>query len=123
MHDRNTPDATPRSLLPLKPLEFSVLLALAEEELHGYGIVKRIGDHSGGSVQVAPGNLYQVLDRMIGTGLVERVRRRDADDLRRRYYGITSLGRQVVVAEAARLRELLRRVDRLDIRPATESGG
>ena len=114
---------TPRStdidaLLPLRPLEFSILIALSEEDRYGYDIVKRIAERSGGSVRLAPGNLYQVLDRMIEAGLIEMKRRRDRADERRRYYGITALGRRVARAEAGRLEELLRTARGLDVLPS-----
>lgn len=101
------------ALLPLKPLELSILLALEEDERYGYDIVKRIAERSGGSVRLAPGNLYAVLDRLIAHGLIEQTARVDAEDERRRYYVTTGLGRQVMKAEADRLREVLRTVDGL----------
>jgi DNA-binding PadR family transcriptional regulator len=103
----------PAELLPLKPIELSVLTALSEEERYGYDIVKRIAESSAGAVKLAPGNLYSVLDRLIGAGLIQETRRADTEDERRRYYGVTALGRRVLVAEAARLRELLRTVEGL----------
>lgn len=107
----------PLSLLPLRPLEFSILVALAEDDRYGYDIVKRIAERSGGSVRLAPGNLYQVLDRMIEGGLIEAKRRRDRGDERRRYYGITALGRRAARAEAARLDELLHTARGLEMLP------
>jgi DNA-binding PadR family transcriptional regulator len=107
----------PLELLPLRPLEFSILLALAEEDRYGYDIVKRIAERSGGGVRLAPGNLYQVLDRLIDAGVIETRMRRDQQDERRRYYGITAFGQRVVAAEAARLEELMRTVRDLAILP------
>lgn len=108
----------PHDLLPLRPLEFSILLALAETDRYGYDIVKRIAERSGGGVKLAPGNLYQVLDRLMAEGLIESKRRRDRADERRRYYGITAFGRRVVAAEAARLEELMRTARGLALLPA-----
>lgn len=108
----------PLELLPLRPLEFSILLALAEEDRYGYDIVKRIADRSGGAVRLAPGNLYQVLDRLIEAGLIDIRARRDEQDERRRYYGITPFGRRVATAEAARLEDLMRTVRDLKILPS-----
>jgi DNA-binding PadR family transcriptional regulator len=108
---RRTPK--PTELLPLKPLELSILTALGEAERYGYDIVKRISERSAGAVKLAPGNLYSVLDRLIGAGLIQETRRADEEDERRRYYGITALGRRVLAAEAARLREVLRTLDAL----------
>jgi len=107
-----------RALLPLKPLEFSILVALAEGPSYGYGIVKRIGERSGGGVKLAPGNLYQVLDRLIAAGLIEPMEVEDEE--RRRWYGLTRFGRRVAAAEAARLRELMETVEALRLLP--ESG-
>jgi DNA-binding PadR family transcriptional regulator len=105
------------TLLPLRPLEFSILLALAEGDRYGYDIVKRIAERSGGGVQLAPGNLYQVMDRLIGEGLIEAKRRRDPRDERRRYYGITEHGRRVAAAEAARLEAVVRTARGLELLP------
>lgn len=105
------PDPDVLRHLPLKPLDFSVLLVLAREPSYGYGIVKAVGKASGGSVRLAPGNLYQVVDRMTAAGLVreageDEIPAAGADD-RRRYYAITPLGRRVAEAEAARLEAVM----------------
>lgn len=107
--------------LPLRPLEFSILIALAEQERHGYGIVKRIAERSGGGVRLAPGNLYQVLDRLVDGGLIEERPAKKRAAGRRRYYGITAEGRRVAAAEGARLKALVRTVDRLDLQVDTGS--
>jgi DNA-binding PadR family transcriptional regulator len=107
----------PQERMPLKPVEFSVLLALAEEDRYGYEIVKRIAERTGGGVRLAPGNLYQVLDRLMELGLIAERSRVDRADLRRRYYGITGQGRKVLAAEASRLREMVRTAERLDLLP------
>lgn len=104
-----------RNELPLKPIEFSILVALAEQDRHGYGIVKRIGERSGGGVKLAPGNLYQVLDRLVDAGLIEERTQKRRGDGRRRYYGITTEGRRMAALEGARLKALVRTVDRLDL--------
>lgn len=101
----------------MRPLDLSVLVALAEEELYGYAIVKRIAERDAGAVRLAPGNLYTVLDRLIADGLIEAVERVDPEDARRRYYGITALGRRVAAAEAGRLRAVVRTADRLGLAP------
>ena len=110
---RKTEDEV-RARLPLRPLEFSILLALAEGDLHGYGIAKRIAERDAGGVELAPGNLYGVLDRLIGGGLIE-ARRRRVGDGRRRDYGLTELGRRVASAEAERLREVVQTAIRLEL--------
>lgn len=102
--------ADPHSLLPLRPVEFLLLVALAESELHGYALTKEITERSHGLIRLEPGNLYRVIKRLAEDGLVEAAGRRDAADAgaeRRLYYRITALGRRVASAEASRLRALL----------------
>lgn len=122
----SSPDPpAPETLLPLKALEFSILLVLAREESYGYGIVQAISDRDAGGLELAPGNLYHVLDRMIGQGLIREAERRerpDDADSRRRYYAITPFGRQVARAEAERLRAVLGTAESLELL-AGEGGG
>ncbi len=104
----------PKELLPLRPIEFLVLLVLAESERHGYGIVQDIEAVSNGSVKLLPGNLYAVLRRLLGNGLIRESTRKPAEDLgdqRRRYYQITDQGEAVLTAEAARMKHLVERVE------------
>lgn len=106
--------------LPLSPLDFSVLLVLTEGASYGYGIVKAIAERSAGSVRLAPGNLYQVLDRLLEKAWIrklDRSERPDAADGRRRYYAITESGRAVAAAEARRLQAMLPTAVRLDLVP------
>jgi len=116
---------TPRSaesFLPLKPLVFLALLSLRGEERHGYGIKKEVAKRSNGTIDLEPGTLYRLMARLLDQGLIEESERRpapDADDERRRYYAISSLGRQVLVAEAARLAQL---VDGEDVRSIITEG-
>lgn len=96
--------------LPLKPIDFIILLALFEEERHGYGLALEIEERSGGAARVEPGNLYRNIKRLLTDGLLAEAERRAAPDLedeRRRYYRITALGRRVARAEMERLRQLL----------------
>jgi DNA-binding PadR family transcriptional regulator len=98
----------PEDVLPLRPVEFDVLLALAAGERHGYGILQEVQERSDGAVVLEPGTLYRALRRMLAAGLVARTAaRRDSDDDRRRYYRLTDLGRRVASAEAARLAEIV----------------
>jgi DNA-binding PadR family transcriptional regulator len=102
------PDA--RDHLPLKPVDLEILLALADEERHGYGLVQAIAAHTDGLVALDPGNLYRVIKRLLADGLVAEAGQRSADDAggeRRRYYRITPLGGRVLAAELERLRALL----------------
>lgn len=97
---------TPEDLLPLTPPVFHILLALAEEERHGYGIMQDVARQTNDALQLGPGTLYGCLKRMLAAGVVEESDVRPdpgLDDERRRYYRMTLLGRQVVRAEAQRL--------------------
>src|SRR5436189_5866951 len=96
--------------MPLRPVEFHVLLALAAEDRHGYAILQEVADLTGGEVQLEPGTLYRALHRMLKDGWVVESARRpaaDADDERRRYYRLTPVGRRVAAAEAERLSRLV----------------
>jgi DNA-binding PadR family transcriptional regulator len=85
---------------------FHILLALADEERHGYGIMQDVAQQTGGALQLGPGTLYGCLKRMLTAGLVEESEERPdptLDDERRRYYRMTPAGRRAVRAEAHRL--------------------
>jgi len=95
-----------QDLLPLTPPVFHILLALTDEERHGYGIMQDVASQTNDELQLGPGTLYGCLKRMLAAGLVEESDERpDAalDDERRRYYRMTALGQRVVRAEAQRL--------------------
>ncbi len=97
---------SPHELLPLTPPVFHILLALADEERHGYGIMQDVSRQTNGALQLGPGTLYGCLKRMLAAGLVEESGERPdpaLDDERRRYYRMTPLGKRVVRAEAERL--------------------
>jgi DNA-binding PadR family transcriptional regulator len=99
------------ALLPLSPQVFHILVALAERDQHGYGIMQDV------AARLSAGTLYGSIKRLLAQGLVvelrERERPRDADDdPRRRYYRLTTLGRKVAKAEAARMAELLEQAKR-----------
>jgi len=86
-----------------------ILLALAAEDLHGYGIMQEVARQSEARYKLGPGTLYDNLQRMMDQGLVEEVRRRaGAEDSRRRYYRLSSLGRGVLSAEIVRLEGVVR---------------
>lgn len=99
------PDRT-SAFLPLTPAVFHLLLALADGDRHGYGIAKEVSERTGGRVRLGPGTIYGTLNRMRDAGLVEE-RGAEGNDERRRYYRITTLGRDVARAEARRLVELV----------------
>jgi len=88
-----------------------VLLALGSEAAHGYAIMRRIADVSGGRLQILPGTLYSTLRRMVTDGLVEECappRDADSDDARRRYYRVTKRGRAAAESEMERLSLLVK---------------
>jgi DNA-binding PadR family transcriptional regulator len=100
----------PESREPLTPAMFHILLALAGEDLHGYAILKEVALRTGGKVRLSTGTLYGIIKRMLADGLIVELRWRPAeaqDDERRRYYRLTAQGRQVAVAEAERMDEIL----------------
>jgi DNA-binding PadR family transcriptional regulator len=98
-------------LLPLPPATFHILLALADEDRHGYAIIQDVEARTRGELRLSAGTLYRSIQRMLEQGLVVETRDRPApeeDDERRRYYRITALGTIVAKAEARRLRQLVR---------------
>lgn len=99
----------PRNFLPLKPVDLELLLALADQPLHGYGLVQAISEHTGGLVVLDPGNLYRVVKRLLAEGLIAESDREAVDaGERRKYYRITTLGGRVLAMELDRLRLLVR---------------
>jgi DNA-binding PadR family transcriptional regulator len=96
--------------LPLRQVEFHILLSLAAGERHGYGIIRDIEARGEPSVPDV-GTMYRALARLVEAGLIEAAARRpapDRDDERRNYYRLTSTGRRVARAEARRLEALMR---------------
>jgi DNA-binding PadR family transcriptional regulator len=98
----------PESFLPLTSLSLAVLLALATEDLHGYAILKEVERESEGRIRPGTGTLYAALQRLTDEGLIAEAAVVAPDgDPRRRYYGITTLGRAVARAEVRRLAQLI----------------
>jgi DNA-binding PadR family transcriptional regulator len=96
--------------VPVPVSEFQILLALADEERHGYAIMREVTARTNGQVQLGPGTLYGSIKRMVNAGLIAESDERpdaDLDDERRRYYRITPAGRRVAVAEARRMERLV----------------
>ena len=95
---------------PLKPIELELLLALVGGERHGYALVQQLAEQTGGLIRLEPGNLYRVIKRLRGAGLIDEAprRSRETNDDRRRYYRLTAGGERVVDAELARMRAVLR---------------
>ncbi len=107
------------SFLPLSPATLHILLSLAGEELHGYGIMQEVQRQSEGQYKLGPGTLYDNLQKLIERRLVEELGHRPGDDdPRRRYYRLSSLGRGVLAAEISRLDGVVREGKlRLQTRP------
>jgi len=106
----NTDPLDPAPFLPLPLATFHILLAVADEARHGYGIIQEVETRTAGALRLSAGTLYRSIQRMLEDGLIEEVRERPApelDDERRRYYRISALGVSVARAEATRLTELV----------------
>src|SRR5579875_3681087 len=104
-------EQAPEAMLPLTPAVFHILLALADGEKHGYGIMKEVAQRTEGGMRMGPGTLYGSLGRMLDSGLIEVSEERpdpEMDDERSRYYRLTSFGLRVAEAESRRLDQLLR---------------
>jgi DNA-binding PadR family transcriptional regulator len=100
-----------RKLDPLPSAAFQILLSLAGEDLHGYGIMRQIADQTGGRMRLGPGTLYSSIHTLLEEKFIEEVDTREDARLgeeRRRYYRLTSAGRKLARTEAERLADLLR---------------
>jgi len=95
-----------RKLDPLPSSAFQILLSLADENLHGYGIMRQVEQQTGGRMRLGPGTLYSSIEALSEDGLIEEVDQNT--DERRRYYRLTSSGRKLARSEAERLADLLR---------------
>ena len=105
---QRTPD--PNDYLPLTPAIAHILLAVADQDRHGYAIMQEIERITDGAVRMGPGTLYGTIKRMIAAGLLEEADQRPdpaLDDERRRYYRGTALGRAVLEAETRRMAGLV----------------
>jgi DNA-binding PadR family transcriptional regulator len=101
----------PSEFLPLPPATFHILLAVSDEDRHGYAVILDVAARTGGELKLSAGTLYRSIQRMLEQGLIVEPRERpepEMDDERRRYYRITVLGRSVAEAEARRLAQLVR---------------
>lgn len=104
------PKFDPQPFLPLTPAEFHVLVALADGEKHGYAILKEVDAATDGRVRLSAGTLYGIIKRLLEEDLIVESGQRPApalDDERRRYYALTTAGREVAAAEARRMEEML----------------
>lgn len=116
-NDRGTLD----QLLPLPPVTFHILLALVDEERHGYAIIQDVEARTEGELRLSAGTLYRSIARMVEQGLLAEVirRRTAADDPRRRYYRLTPFGLDVARAEMRRLSRLVRLARARGLKPET----
>ena len=100
-----------RKLDPLPTAAFHILLALADEDRHGYGIMRQVAEQTGGKVRLGPGTLYGSIKTLLEEKLIEELNDRPDTELgteRRRYYRLAAGGRKLAMGEADRLAELLR---------------
>jgi DNA-binding PadR family transcriptional regulator len=96
-----------KPFLPLSPAILHILLALAGEDRHGYGIMQEVARLSEGQYRLGPGTLYDNLQKLLDQGLVKELAGSSANDPRRRYYRLTSFGRRVLLTDLARLEKVL----------------
>lgn len=111
------------ALLPLPLATFHILVALAQEDRHGYAIMQDVATRTDGELRLSAGTLYRSIQRMLEQGLITEINERPApelDDERRRYYRITPFGAATARAETQRLANLVRlaRVEGLSPRRA-----
>jgi DNA-binding PadR family transcriptional regulator len=100
-----------RKLDPLPSAAFQILLSLAGEDLHGYGIMRQVADQTDGRMRLGPGTLYSSIQTLLDEKFIEEVDLREDPKLghqRRRYYRLTAAGRKLARSEAERLADLLR---------------
>jgi DNA-binding PadR family transcriptional regulator len=108
-----------RPSAPLPTAVFQILVALADQDRHGYAIMQDVAARTDG-IKLSPGTLYGSIKRMLDDGLIVELDERpdpDDDDERRRYYRLTRLGREVAQAEADRLTTLLRQARAVGLTP------
>jgi DNA-binding PadR family transcriptional regulator len=116
----------PDDYLPLTPAMLDIVVALADDELHGYAIMREVRRRTEGRKRLAPGTLYRSLRQMHERGLIaESEERPEAglDDERRRYYRLTDLGRRVALAEVERLEGLVQAARSKGLAPSAQPSG
>jgi DNA-binding PadR family transcriptional regulator len=96
----------------LTPQAFHILIALADRDRHGYGIMQDVAARTGGKLRLSAGTLYGLIKRLLEDGLITELREnqrpeKPQDDERRRYYRLTPAGRKAAKAEVNRMAELL----------------
>ena len=92
----------------LTPAVFHILLALADQERHGYGIMQDVLERTDQQLRLGPGTLYGTIKRLLEAGQIEEAGEREEGNERRRYYRLSSTGRKIAKLEAERLENLVR---------------
>ena len=109
-----------KKFLPLSPAAMHILLALAGEDLHGYGIMLEVARQSAGQYKLGPGTLYDNLEKLLEQGVVEEsIQKSAAEESRRRYYKLTRFGRRLLATEITRLEGVVRQA-RMHLKPRPE---
>jgi DNA-binding PadR family transcriptional regulator len=109
--------------LQITPILFQILLALAPQERHGYGVMKDVLERSDNTTRIGAGTMYSSIKKLLEVGWIEESEERpdhDLDDQRRRYYRLTGTGRQAAEREAARLEQLVQHARSVQLLPGLE---
>ncbi len=117
---------SPEELIPLTPTVFNIMIALADCEMHGYGIMLQVEENTEGQMRMGPGTLYGAIKRMLNAGLIEESEERpdpSLDDQRRRYYKLAALGQKVLQLEARRLASQVSLIHSKNLLDGAFSGG
>ena len=124
MKSKTGKDIDPETLVPLRPSVFHILLSLSDGDLHGYGIMQEVAEHTDGQIRLGPGTLYGAIKRLLGDGLIVEADERpdpELDDERRRYYRLTDFGQRVLKAEVQRISKMVSVAQRKRLIPKTRS--
>jgi DNA-binding PadR family transcriptional regulator len=97
-----------QKLNPLPAAAFHILVALADEDLHGYEVMRRVAEQTSGRTRLGPGTLYSSIQALLEAGFIAEASNAAQSDERRKYYRLTAPGRKACRAEAERLADLLR---------------
>jgi DNA-binding PadR family transcriptional regulator len=114
----------PEGHLPLSPAVFHILLALADEERHGYGIMQEVKRRTDGKVRLGAGTLYGAIKRLLEKGIIAETDKRPDPELneeRRRYYRLTDFGQRVLRVEVSRLNQLVQQARDKEVLPEIAS--
>lgn len=101
-------DRRKSSLLPLRPHELHILVALAGGERHGYAIQQEVAERSAGALRLGPGTLYETIARLLERDLIREVASKQKAHSQRRYYALTARGRRLLEAEVERIQDVVR---------------